>query len=470
MRVAIIGSGYVGLVTGACLADKGHDVICVDENPDIVAAINRAAPMIHETGLRALLQRNVGSRLQATTDIERAVRSSGMSFITVGTPFDGEQIDLDQVRRAAMQIGSVLGSVSGTHVVVVKSTVVPGTTEEVVLPLITQASGKRAGIDFGIGMNPEFLREGSAVDDCMNPDRIVVGASDWLARTALEKLYAPFENACLLHTDPRTAEAIKYAMNSLLATLISFSNEIGNLCSAIGVDAAEVFRGVCLDRRLAADPADRSRGTPAITTYLEAGCGFGGSCFPKDLNALRAHGWRVGSPMRVLDAVVETNVAQPDNLVGLVRRHFESLEGVRVALLGLSFKPGTDDVRESPAIRVARSLQGLGAIVQAYDPIASSRARVVLGGQGIEYCNSLEAALEGVAAIVIVTRWDEFRSVPELIRGRRPQPLVADGRRMIDPASVDWYEGIGRGDPRRQAMAADERAQGTSRATAFVAG
>ena len=378
MKVSVIGTGYVGLVSGVCLAERGHDVTCVDVDASKVEQINRGVPPIHEEGLQPLLKRNLDQRFRATMDLRQAVLDSEISLIAVGTPFDGDQIDLRYIKEAARQIGAALQAKSSYHVVVVKSTVVPGTTDGVVLPILEQASGKRAGPDFGVGMNPEFLREGSAVADFLNPDRIVLGALDDRTAKAMGELYVPFAGVDRLCASPRTAEMIKYAANSLLATMISFSNEIGNLCAAVGgIDVLEVMKGVHLDKRLSPILSTGERITPAFVTYLEAGCGFGGSCFPKDLKALVAHGRNAGLPMRLLEAVVQVNESQPKQVLTLLRRQFPALKGVRVSVLGLAFKPGTDDIRESPALPVVRELLAEGAVVTAYDPVVTERKRPV---------------------------------------------------------------------------------------------
>jgi UDPglucose 6-dehydrogenase len=444
MRVSIVGSGYVGLVSGVCLAERGHQVVCVDADAARVAAIARGEPPFHEANLPELLGRHAGRRLRATADLDGAVCETDLTLIAVGTPFGGDGIDLSQVREAARAIGRSLRGKSDYHVVVVKSTVVPGTTEDVVLPLLERTSGRRAGDGLGIGMNPEFLREGSAVADFMHPDRLVLGGIDACTHAWLAELYADFDGVDVLRTDPRTAEMIKYASNALLATLISFSNEIGNLCAAVGgMDVADVMRGVHLDQRVSPILADGRRITPGITTYLESGCGFGGSCFPKDVQALAAYGRAAAVPLRLLEATLEVNAAQPHQVILLLRRHFDSLVGIRVAVLGLAFKPGTNDIRHSPGIAVARELRAAGAQVCAYDPVALGEAALVLGPD-VELRDRMTAALADADALVIATRWDEFRQVPQILRELRRDPVCVDGRRMLAPDSVARYEGIGR--------------------------
>ena len=446
MRISIVGTGYVGLVSGVCLAEKGHDVVCVDVDQAKVEQINAGEPPIHEAGLKELLRNNLKRTFRATTDLRAAVLDSDLSLIAVGTPFDGDEIDLRFIREVASQIGAVLKDKPAYHAVVVKSTVVPGTTDGVVLPLLEQASGKKAGRDFGVGMNPEFLREGEAVRDFLSPDRIVLGAMDDRTASLLEELYLPFTGVDQLRTNPRTAETIKYAANSLLATLISFSNEIGNLCAAVGeVDVVEVMRGVHLDKRLSPILPDGRRIKPAITTYLEAGCGFGGSCFPKDVKALIAHGAKTGSAMRLLNAVIEVNAAQPHKVLALLRRNFPVLAGVRVSVLGLAFKPGTDDMRESPAIPIVNELLAGSALVRAFDPVAREAARKIFGNGQLAFSETLSDAIHDAQAILLLTRWPEFNELPRLLKDLPEQPLLIDGRRMLDKRMVARYEGVGLG-------------------------
>ena len=444
MRISVVGTGYVGLVSGACFAEIGHDCVCVDVDAAKVERINRGESPIHEERLEPMLQRHVGRRLRATDDLADAVRGSEITFIAVGTPFDGQRIDLRYVREAARQIGAALRDKDGYHVVVVKSTVVPGTTDEVVLPELERASGRRAGADLGVGMNPEFLTEGVAVDDFMRPDRIVLGGIDERTVATQRRVYAPFSQTPVVVTNNKTAEMIKYASNSVLATMISFSNEIGNLCSALGgVDVADVMRGVHLARYFTTTLEDGRQIRAPISSFLWAGCGYGGSCLPKDTKALSAHGIAHGAPMPLLSAVIETNQGRPARMVTLLEKHFPKLEGVRVALLGLAFKEDTDDMRESPAIPIASLLLEKGARVTGYDPVARESARAAMP-PGVKLVADLRAALEGADAALLVTRWPEFSNLPELLRRHPAPPIIIDGRRMIDPESVPRYDGIGR--------------------------
>ena len=444
MRISVIGTGYVGLVSGVCFAEIGHECICVDIDQSKVDRINAGDPPIHENGLEALLKKHAGGRLRATTDLRAAVLATDITFVAVGTPFDGARIDLSYIREAARQIGLALRDKAGYHVVVIKSTVVPGTTDDVVLPELERASGKKAGRDFGVGMNPEFLTEGVAVSDFMQPDRIVLGGIDERSIAVQRQVYARFAQTPTMATNNKTAEMIKYTSNSVLATMISFSNEIGNLCTALGgVDAADVMQGVHLARYFTTTLEDGQRVKAPISSFLWAGCGYGGSCLPKDTKALSAHGVAHGAPMPLLDAVIATNLEQPARMVAKLGAHFPSLAGVRVAALGLAFKEDTDDMRESPAIPIVKMLVERGVLVTAYDPIATAAARPLLPA-AVEYASSLEQALNAVDAVMLITRWDEFQRLPELLKGRAPPPVVIDGRRVLPRDAFDRYDGIGR--------------------------
>lgn len=487
MRVSIVGSGYVGLVTGACLAEKGHEVICVDLDARKVRSINGGVPPILERGLGPLMRRNAGKRLRAVTDLESAVRDTDITLIAVGTPFDGKAIDLAQIRGAAAGIGRAIGKKDAWHMVIVKSTVVPGTTDNVVLPLLERESGKAAGEGFGVGMNPEFLTEGEAVEDFMSPDRLVLGAIDRRSLDALEELYESFPDVARIRVNCRTAEMIKYASNSLLATLISYSNEIANLCSSLGgVDAMDVVKGVQASKYLSLEGGPGQSGTAPIADFLVPGCGFGGSCLPKDIAALIAHGKAAGASMRVLEAVRDTNLAQPARIARLLEKRIHDLKGAPIAVLGLAFRPGTSDMRESPAIPVIRDLLARGARLSAYDPALvpapeavpamagaasnspaaghsgsapefkegasgrmeeeseADRASALFEGR-VRLCRTLEEAVAGARGIVLLTRWHEFHHLPAVIDALESEdpPVLVDGRRMLDKSLFRAYEGIG---------------------------
>ncbi|MEM9377036.1 MAG: UDP-glucose/GDP-mannose dehydrogenase family protein [Pseudomonadota bacterium] len=442
MKVSIVGTGYVGLVSGACLAHLGHHVTCVDIDPAKVDMIARKDPPIYEKGLQELLDANVPERLTATTDLRSAVLASDLSLIAVGTPFDGQIIDLKYIKEVAKEIGEALRDKDGWHMVVVKSTVVPGTTTEVVLPILEEASGKTAGVDFGVGMNPEFLREGEAIEDFMEPDRIVFGGIDERSIDALAELYEVFEHADKVRTDPSTAEMIKYTANSLLATLISFSNEIANLCAAQNVDVAEAMQGVHLDRRFSPILDSGERVRPGFVSYVWPGAGFGGSCFPKDVKALVAHGENAGIPMQLLRSVIDVNNRQPQKMIDMLEAGLGDVSGAPITVLGVAFKPGTDDIRESPSLPVIKTLADKGAQITAFDPIARHEAEQVLG-DAVVFKDTLEDALKGAKAILLMTAWPEFNALPGKLSAGEDAPLLIDGRRMLSKDSVARYAGIG---------------------------
>lgn len=444
MRVSVIGTGYVGLVAATCLAELGHDVVCVDADRSKVEGITRGVAPICEHGVRDLLHKHCGGRLVATTDVARAIAATELTLLTVDTPLGGSEIDSRNVIRATTQIALALRDKAAYHTVVIKSTVVPGTTENVLLPVLQSVSGKRGGPQFGLVMNPEFLTEGEAVANFLSPDRVVLGGIDERSMDTVDSLYRELRTAVRIRTNPRTAEMIKYASNCLLATMISFSNEIANAGSALGgIDVTEVMKGVHASRHLRITLPDGTRIEPGITSFLWAGCGFGGSCLPKDVQALIAHAGRAGEEMSLLRAVLRVNQQQSGRVIDLVKRHLASLTGVKIAVLGLSFKPDTADMRDSPAIPIIRELLRQGATVAAYDPAAGDEARNVFG-TCVEICDQLDAAIAGAAAVVVVTRWKQFADLADHVRGMDPPPLVVDCRRMLNKDDFARYAGIGR--------------------------
>jgi len=419
MKISVIGCGYVGCVTGACFADLGHDVVFVDLDPEKIAAINAGKAPIYEPGLDELLQKN-SSQIVATDDLADAVCHTEVTFICVGTPSrqDGS-IDLTYVRSAAAEIGRVLKEKRDYHTVIVKSTVLPGTAEGVVLPILEAESGKRAFVDFGLASNPEFLREGSALTDFFTPDRIIIGISDDRSRRLLEELYSPIDCPKMIAAIP-VAEMIKYVSNAFLATKISFANEIGNICKQTGIDTAEVFRGVGMDHRI--NPA-----------FFQSGIGFGGSCFPKDVRALIARAEEVGVEPRILKDVIEVNEEQPLKLLELLKMHVPDLDRKTIGLLGLAFKPNTDDVRESRAIPIVETLLRKGATVLAYDPMAMGNFRKLY-----PQVNYVPTAADALAAdaVLITTEWKEFESLS--YSGK----IVIDGRRIERARDGSTYDGV----------------------------
>lgn len=448
MKLAVVGTGYVGLVSGVCLAAKGHDVTCVDLNPSIVERLNRAEPTIHERGLPELLAQVHGAgHFRATTELSEALNGAETVILAVGTPSEDGVIDLKYIRAASAEIGRFVKTHGGYLSVIVKSTVVPGTTDTVVREAIETASGKTLGQSFGLGMNPEFLREGEAIEDFMEPDRIVFGHEDATTLERLHTLYAPWD-VDKLEVNTRTAELIKYANNCLLATQISAVNEIANLSAAVGgIDVMDVMAGVHLDKRwnpILNGGTNTGRADPKILSYLIPGCGFGGSCFPKDVQALRSQGEAVGLKMDVLNAVLAVNAAQPAQVTEILSRATGPLKGRRVLLLGLAFKPETDDVRESASLQIAEHLLDQGAEVKAHDPIATEPFKAAFGPRAneIAFVEDWQAVLPKADVIIIATRWDDYGPVAGMAS---PKQTVFDARRMLQPGSVDAnYLTIGR--------------------------
>jgi len=425
--ISIIGTGYVGLVTGVCLAKLGNRVICVDIDKERVRKINKGISPIYEKNLDELLGEVLKKkRLEATTDLKYAVENSDVSFICVGTP-QGllGYIDLKYVEQVSREIGAILKNKEDFHVVVVKSTVVPGTTEYKILPLIEKTSGKKACKDFGIAMNPEFLREGNAIEDFMKPDRIVLGILDERTKQILFGIYKDFPCPIMV-TDPKTAEMIKYATNSFLVTKISFINEIGNICKLLGIDVYEVAKGLALDHRIS-------------PYFLNAGIGFGGSCFPKDVKALIGKAKEVYYRPLLLNAALEVNEGQPLKLIELLEKKVGDLKSKDIVVLGLAFKPNTDDMREAPSIKIIHTLLNKGARVHATDPKAIENAKAILGKhERLIFHETAENALKNGDIVLIVTEWDEYKK-EELYRDK----IVFDGRRIEEAKKyARYYEGV----------------------------
>lgn len=432
MKISVIGTGYVGLVSAVGFSEKGHRVVCVDRNAEIVAKLNAGSPHFYEPGLADALQKVVhGGLLHARTDVESSVRESDMTFIAVGTPHGAEGIDLSQVRQAASQIGRALKSKGSFHTIVVKSTVVPGTTDSVVGPILQECSGLGKG-EFGLAMSPEFLREGQALGDVRFPDRIVIGAEDAISREQLATLYSGW-GVDLLFTNARTAEMIKYANNAFLAAQVSLSNEMANLCETIGgIDCQAVLDGVKRDHRWNPISSTGKRVNPPILKYLQNGCGYGGSCFPKDVQALVSVGRSAGSPMKILEAVHTTNVQQPLRVVVVLREGLGNLEEKKIVLFGLSFKPETDDVRESPALVVARALFEAGALVYGVDPKVRCEVLGAWRSAFTDVAGDWRDAVRDADAAVFLTAWPEYCEIlPSELLPLMRGDLVIDGRGML---------------------------------------
>jgi len=428
MKITVIGTGYVGLVSGACLAEVGNDVLCLDVDPHKIRILEEGGIPIHEPGLLDVVRRNVKvGRLRFTTDIARATDHGTLQFIAVGTPPDDDgSADLQYVLAAARNIGKHM---TDYKVVVDKSTVPVGTADKVKAAIAEELSVRGVKVPFAVVSNPEFLKEGAAVEDFMRPDRIVVGAEDDQAIHMMRALYAPFQrnHERLIVMDLRSAELTKYAANAMLATRISFMNELANLAEKLGADIEMVRQGIGSDPRIGYH-------------FLYPGCGYGGSCFPKDVQALqRTAREDAGIELKVLNAVEEANDAQKQVLTHKIRSRFGgALSGRKFAVWGLAFKPNTDDMREAPSRYLVADLLADGASVVAYDPVAIEEAQRAFGNQpGLSYADTPMAALDGADALVIVTEWKEFRS-PDFVAVKQAMacPVIFDGRNLYEPNLV----------------------------------
>ena len=431
MKIAVVGTGYVGLVAGVCFAESGNDVVCVDNDAAKVRALTKGKVPIYEPGLEELLRRNrAEGRLTFTTALPKAVRDSSIIFIAVGTP-QGEDgsADLQHVLTVAKDVAKAM---NGYKVIVDKSTVPVGTAERVREVIRSETTHP-----FSVVSNPEFLKQGAAIEDFMKPDRVVIGAEDDRAKDMMLELYAPFTrtDAPIMVMDCASAELAKYAANAMLATRISFMNEVANVCEAVGADVDQVRRAVGSDRRIG-------------MSFLFPGVGYGGSCFPKDVKAMMRFAEDAKYDFRILKAVESVNVTQKTRLTAKMKKHFGSLKGKTVAVWGLAFKPKTDDMREAPAIPLIESLLAAGAKVQAYDPEAKDVAKRHFGSR-ISYADANYDALKGADALAIVTEWNEFRR-PDFARMRSlmKSPVIFDGRNLFAPAQMKQqgfsYYSIGR--------------------------
>jgi UDPglucose 6-dehydrogenase len=431
MRIAVVGTGYVGLVAGVCFAESGNDVVCVDNDASKVRALSKGKIPIYEPGLEELLRRNRSEgRLTFTTALPKAVRDSAIVFIAVGTP-QGEDgsADLQHVLAVAKDVAKAM---NGYKVIVNKSTVPVGTAVRV-----REVVRRETTHPFSVVSNPEFLKQGAAIDDFMKPDRVVIGAEDDRSKEMMLELYAPFTrtDAPIMVMDCASAELAKYAANAMLATRISFMNEVANVCEAVGADVDQVRRAVGSDRRIG-------------SSFLFPGVGYGGSCFPKDVKAMMRFAEDAEYDFRILKAVEAVNVSQKTRLAAKMKKHFGSLKGKTVAVWGLAFKPKTDDMREAPAIALIESLLASGASVQVYDPEAMAVAKKHFGSR-IAYADANYGALKGADALAIVTEWNEFRR-PDFDRMRTlmKSPVIFDGRNLFVPAQMKQhgftYYSIGR--------------------------
>lgn len=427
MKVTVIGTGYVGLVSGACLAEYGNDVLCLDVDTHRINLLNQGQIPIYEPGLLDLVQNNVEKkRLRFTDDIDESVKHGLLQFIAVGTPADEDgSADLQYVISAAKNIGSRM---TEYKLIVNKSTVPVGTGEKVYAVVKAELMKRNIALDFSIASNPEFLKEGSAVTDFLGPDRVIIGAEDERAISLLKTLYAPFtrNHQRTITMGIKSAELTKYASNAMLATRISFMNELGNFANEVGADIEEIRQGVGSDSRIGFD-------------FLYAGCGYGGSCFPKDIKALlKSANDNAGMTLKVLSAVEATNDAQKQLLLKKIKARFNSLTGRHFAIWGLSFKPNTDDMREAPSRVLIEGIIEAGGTVTVYDPVAMQEAKRIFGlNANISYTSKSTDALINADALIVVTEWKEFRSPDFMeLKTKLRNPIIFDGRNIYEPKKL----------------------------------
>jgi UDPglucose 6-dehydrogenase len=448
MKVSIIGTGYVGLVSGVCLASKGHDVTCYDNNHEIVDSLNNGVPTIYETDLKQMLTNVLKEKRFAAKLISNETYfDSELVIIAVGTPSDRGEIDLVYIKQVSILLANYIKSNENFVAVVVKSTVIPGTTDTVIRGIIEENSGKTLG-QFGLGMNPEFLREGSAIDDFMRPDRVVIGHDDEKTLKLMEKLYEPWD-CDKIFVNTRTAEMIKYVNNSLLAIQISAANEFANIAASIGgIDIMDVMNGVFTDKRWSPILNDNSRISPGILSYLIPGSGFGGSCFPKDVQALRTKAYEVGIKPKILDAVLNVNENQPYQIIKLLKKTLFTLDNKKILLLGLAFKPGTDDIRESVSLKLIDYLLKDKAKIFAHDPIAIENSNKVVNNHiNLKFITNWEEKIATVDAIIVATTWTEYKKLASTdLQNVLVGKVLFDVRRFFIPSNFpkSVYLTIGR--------------------------
>jgi len=428
MKISIMGSGYVGLTAAAGFCKLGHEVICMDVDKEKVKFIKSGNLPLYEHGIKETIENAIKQkRFSITTNLSEAVDNSEITFITVPTPeaSDGKQ-ETKFLNTASKDLGKELKKKNVYHLVVVKSTVVPETTEKLILSNIESESGKKIGNDFGLCVNPEFLREGEALKDFLKPDRIIIGEYDKKSGDALESVYKDIKTV-IMKTDLKTAEMIKYASNTFLASKISLTNEIGNICKKLGINTYEVMKGVGLDHRIS-------------PYFLRSGIGFGGSCFRKDIRALIWKSESLSYDSKLIKEVIKLNENQPHKIIELLEKKAGSLKGKKVSLLGIAFKENTDDIRESPAISIAAELIKKGAKISIYDPKASDNFKKIF--PNIHYFNDIEKCLFKSDACLILSEWEQFRQLSNVHFSKMKNKIIIEGRKILNPNMVDNFEGV----------------------------
>ena len=431
MNITVVGTGYVGLVSGVCLAAVGHNITCVDVREEVVNNLNNRIPHIYENGLAELLDEVIEyDNFRATTNLYKALDNSNVVIVAVGTPSENGKIDLSQIKTVCTQIGEYIKTTDKFISVIIKSTVIPTTTDTFVKNIIEKSSGKKLG-EFGLGMNPEFLKEGDAINDFMKPDRVVIGFEDEATKQILEEIYSPW--GCLkICVNTRTAEMIKYTNNTLLACIISINNELANIATEIGdIDYNNVIDGVISDKRWS-PTIDGKIITPTITSYFTPGAGFGGSCFPKDVQAIRTQGEKLGLQMSVTNAVLKINDKQHRQVISSLLKKFDNLSDKKALLLGLSFKPETDDIRESSALKILDLLLIEEVKVIAHDPLAMEHTKKLFEDSNLSFTQTWISEIPSVDLIIIGTNWPEYKELKNHLSILKEQNIVLfDTKRLF---------------------------------------
>tara|TARA_A100001015_G_C15010652_1_gene722921 strand:- start:1048 stop:2379 length:1332 start_codon:yes stop_codon:yes gene_type:complete len=441
MKISIIGMGYVGLITGLGFCNYGHKVICLEKNKKKINDLNNNKDIIYEPGLKKILKKHLNKNFFASQDFKEIILNTDVTFIAVGTPFENGKFSIKYLKSAAKEIGLSIKNKKKYHVIVIKSTILPGTTDTIIKKQIEKYSGKKAGKNFGLSMNPEFLREGEAINDFINSDRIVIGHDNLKTQSIVKKIYKKFKNVPIITTNNKTAELIKYTSNSLLANLISFSNEISNIADKIGgINFDEVLSGVELDRRIT-KKINNKLVTPGIVSYLEPGCGFGGSCFPKDVKALSFLASRLNVNNYVLKSIIKTNEEQINKIEDIVLKNIKQKKK-NILILGLAFKPNTDDIRESPSIKLIKKLlKNKKIIIEVFDPVAENNTRKIFK-DSIKYSTSLSQSTKNKDIIIVMTKWQIFKGLNNLLP-KNSNSLIIDPRRFLKKNRFKNYSAFG---------------------------
>lgn len=444
MNLSILGMGYVGLTTAACFAQKGHRVLGVEVNKNKLQKLKLGVPDFHETGLEKLLLDNINRSLTISGDLKRAVQKSDITFICVGTPTIDGQIDLSFVCNCLRDVLAVIKNKSSFHVIVIKSTVVPNSTDIVFKRIIEEEFCLGVGEDLGLCVNPEFLREGSAVEDFMNPDRIVIGSSDEVSEKRLVSLYKVFPDAPIISVSNSTAELIKYTSNSFFATLISFSNEISNISEKLyDINIIDVFEGLFADRRFSNNQKDKRSALPGLVSYLRPGPGFGGSCFPKDVKALAACSENLKFEPSLLNAVLKINDFQPYNLVQQAKKLVGSLSGKQIGVLGLAFKNNSDDIRESKSIELVKLLVQEKAVVYVHDPMAIKNTKKVLRDYSVSYEEDFKQVISKCDFVFVCVDWKEYQNLDVVVNSLNPDIFIMDAKLFLDRKKYRQVAAVG---------------------------